>query len=88
MISAAWKKKLSAGNCAASVAPKLPCIVERRVMIRLQRNQYVTVAVAVGDGVAEGQVNAGIRQSDIVEDRIDFLRPESRGESRSRWMKR
>ncbi len=43
-------------------------------MICLQRNQNVSVAVAVSDAVAEGQVDTRIRQSDIVENGVEFLR--------------
>ena len=42
-------------------------------MARLQRNQNLAVSIAVGDAIAEGQVDAGIGQPYVVENRIEFL---------------
>src|SRR5258705_7266552 len=52
---------------------KFPGIVQRWVMVRLERNQNLAVPVAIGNAVAEGQVDTGIRQPDVVEHGIEFL---------------
>jgi hypothetical protein len=56
------------GKLHRELIAKLPGILDRWVMILLERDQNLAVPAAIGDAVAEGEVDAGIRQSDIVED--------------------
>ena len=74
-MSAAWKKKVSAGKAAARRVRSSPGILERRVMLwRFSEIRISPSPLPTGGAVAERQIDTRIREPDIVENRVQFRR--------------
>ncbi len=73
-MSAGWKKNSTPGNCARQIFAQPADVIRRRMMMLLiQAHQNFSVAGADHAGVAVGQVDAGVGQPDVVEDRVQFV---------------
>ena len=71
VMFAGVKKNSPSGNFCLQIVAQQPHVLLRVLLARLQRNLDVAIGVRDRRRVAEGKVDAAVRQPDVVEDQLD-----------------
>ena len=66
--------ELSAREFLVQIEPQLPHVICGRLMVLLQCDKNVGIGRSSGAGVVVAQINSGVRNADIVDDALKFLR--------------
>ena len=59
------------------IEPQLPDVICGGLMVLLQRDKNVGIGRSSRAGVVVAQINSGVRNADIVDDPLKFLRRDS-----------
>ena len=67
------KEELQLGEMRRQRPAQLGDELRRRLMLFLQRNQYLAIHRAHGGRIAQGDIDAAVRQADVVEHDVDLI---------------